>query len=202
MSKCGAAIRPGSVLCTTCGLNFESGEQATSFEAAAAKVEFKNEFLAEAASNMTRDVKMDERRDKSGLPWWMIMSYLIGAMTLCAAGVVIVDGKFGEPAPETEFMGKIQRLPVYVTLGSTAMFTGWFIHLFAHLSIVIFGFKQSIAKGFGCLLVPFFSYVVGIQNWADNRQAVMAIVTSIVTISIGIGLIIAGGGFGTIQAVM
>ncbi|MDX1926264.1 MAG: hypothetical protein SFV81_07095 [Pirellulaceae bacterium] len=200
--KCGVGIRPGTVLCTGCGLNFETGEVATSFEAAAATFEFKNEFLQEAAHNMTRDVVMDERREKAGLPWWMLMSYLLGAVTLCAAGVVIVDGRFNEPAEAGTFLGNIQRLPVFVVLGVTAMLTGQFIHAFAHLSIVVFGFKQGWGPGFGCLLIPFFSYIYGIMHWADNRQALMAVVTSIVTVSAGIGMIIYGGGFGTIQAIM
>ncbi len=197
--KCSAPIRPGSVLCTACGLNFESGEQATGFEAAAESLEFRNEFLQEAASNMVRDVKMDERREKAGLPWWMLMAYLIGAVILCGAGVVIVDGKFGAPADAGTLIGKIQRLPVFVVLGVTAIITGQSINLFAHLSIVVYGFKRGIGPGFGCLLVPLFSYVYAIMNWADNRQAITAIIMSIVTVSAGIGLIIAGGGLGTLQ---
>jgi hypothetical protein len=200
--KCGVGIRPGTVLCTGCGLNFETGDIATSFEAATAEMEFKNEFLQEAAHNMSRDVVMDERREKSGIPWWMIMSYLLGAMTLCAAGVVIVDGRFNEPAEAGTFLGNIQRLPVFVVLGVTALVTGQFIHTFAHLSIVVFGFRQGLGPGFGCLLVPFFSYIYGIMHWADNKQALMAIVTSIVTVSAGIGMVIYGGGFNTIQAIM
>ena len=200
--KCGVGIRPGTVLCTGCGLNFETGDTALGFEAIAATLEFKNEFLQEAADNMSRDGVMDERREKSGIPWWMIMSYLIGAMTLCAAGVVIVDGRFNEPAEAGTFLGNVQRLPVFVVLGITAMITGNSIHAFAHLSIVVFGFKQSIGKGFLCLLIPFFSYIYGIIHWADNKQAITAIIVSIVTVSVGIGMIIYGGGFGTIQAIM
>jgi len=37
---------------------------------------------------------MDLRRARAALPWWVLMSFLIGAMTLCAAGIVIVDGVF------------------------------------------------------------------------------------------------------------
>ena len=200
--KCGAGIRPGTVLCTGCGLNFESGETAVGFEAIAASLEFRNEFLQEAANNMSRDGVMDERREKSGIPWWMIMSYLIGAMTLCAAGIVIVDGRFNEPAEAGTFLGNVQRLPVFVALGITAMITGSSIHAFAHLSIVVFGFKQSIGKGFLCLLIPFFSYIYGIIHWVDNKQAITAIIVSAVTVCAGIGMIIYGGGFGTIQAIM
>jgi hypothetical protein len=199
--KCGAAIRPGTVLCTGCGLNFESGETATGFEAAIASMEFKNEFLQEAAFNMSRDVVMDERREKAGIPWWMIMSYLIGAITLCASGVVIVDGRFNEPAAAGTFLGNVQRLPVFVVLGVTAMITGSCISTFAHLSIVVFGFKQSLGKGFLCLLVPFFSFIYGIIHWADNRQAITAIIVAMVTVSAGVAMMIYGG-IDKLQAIM
>jgi hypothetical protein len=199
--KCGAGIRPGTVLCTGCGLNFETGEMSTGFEAATLSMEFRNEFLQEAAHNMSRDGVMEERREKSGIPWWMIMSYLIGAITLCAAGVVIVDGNFNEPAAAGTFLGNIQRLPVLVVLGLTAMVTGSCISSFAHLSIVVFGFKQSIGKGFLCLLIPFFSFIYGIIHWADNRQAIMAILTSIFTVSAGIAMIVMGG-FSKLQAIL
>jgi hypothetical protein len=199
--KCGAAIRPGTVLCTGCGLNFESGETATGFEAAIEAMEFKNEFLQEAAFNMSRDVVMDERREKAGIPWWMIMSYLIGAITLCAAGVVIVDGRFNEPAAAGTFLGNIQRLPVFVVLGITAVITGSCISSFAHLSIVVFGFKQSIGKGFLCLMVPFFSFIYGIIHWADNRQAITAIIVAMVTVSAGVAMMIYGG-IDKLQAIM
>jgi uncharacterized Zn finger protein (UPF0148 family) len=200
--KCGTAVRPGNVMCTNCGLNFESGETTLGFKAAIEQQEFQNEFLQEAATNMVRDVQMDQRREKAGLPWWMLMSYLIGAIFLALAGVVIVDGKFGTPSAEGTFIGKIQRLPIFVTLGVTAMVTGTCIHSFAHLSIVVFGFTKSWGKGFGCLLVPFFSHVLAFMNWADNRQALAAIGMSIVTIGLGIFLIISGGGFDTLRAVM
>jgi DNA-directed RNA polymerase subunit M/transcription elongation factor TFIIS len=197
--KCGAAYHQGSAMCVQCGLNFETGEQSLGFNAAIEQQEFKNEFLQEAAENMKRDVVMDERRDKSGIPWWMILSYLVGAITLGAAGIIIVDGRLGVPAAEGSLMGNLQRLPVFTILGATLMVTGQFIHFFAHMSIVVFGFRKSIGAGFGCLLVPFFSYVFGIMNWADNKSAIMAIVTSLATIGLGIGLILSAGGFGLLQ---
>ncbi len=98
--KCGASIATGAVICVQCGLNFESGEQALGYNVRIETQEFENEFLQEAASNMQRDVLMDERRDKSGVPWWMLLSYLFGAVTLMIAGIIIVDGRLGTPAPK------------------------------------------------------------------------------------------------------
>ncbi len=142
--NCGAPIKPGTVLCTGCGFNFETGESLSGFRALADKgPEFDNLHLQEAANNMSRELVMEDRREKANMPWWVIMSFLIGAMSLCAAGVIIVDGQLGEPSPADTLIGKIQRWPVFVTLGLTALITGTAISVFAHLNIVAFAFLQE-----------------------------------------------------------
>ena len=199
--KCSAGIRPGAVVCTNCGLNFELGEQMVGFEVQSQRPEFENPFLQEASNNMVRDLAMDLRRDRSSMPWWVIMSYLIGAITLCIAGLVIVDGNFGEPAPEDTFMGGLQRLKVFTVLGMTATITGLAIVFFAHLSITFFGFTKSLIKGFGCFFLPIlFSFPYGIMNWTDNKAPVKAIMTASLFIGFGVFLIVSGDGFAKIQA--
>jgi hypothetical protein len=183
-------------------LNFETGEQLAGFALKQELPEFKNIFLQEAADNMRRDDVMELRRDKAAMPWWVIMSFLIGAVTLCAAGVVIVDGKFGTPADESTFFGKVQRLPVFTVLGMTSGITGIAITIFAHLSICAFAFSRSILQGIGCFILPLlFSFFYGIKHWADNKAAVKAIITAACFIGFGSFLIVQGGGFGLIQAV-
>ncbi len=199
--KCSADIRPGAVVCTNCGLNFELGEQMVGFDAQRLRPEFDNPFLQEASDNMVRDIAMDLRRDRADMPWWVIMSYLIGAITLCGAGLVIVDGNFGEPAPENTFIGALQRLKVFTVLGMTATITGSAIMVFAHLSITVFGFTKSWAKGLGCFFLPLlFSFPYGIMNWTDNKAPVKAIMTASVFIGFGIFLIVTGDGFAKLQA--
>jgi len=198
--KCSSDIRPGAVVCTTCGLRFESGEQLTGYDAKSSRPEFDNPYLQEASDNMVRDTQMDLRRDRASMPWWVIMSFLIGAMTLCAAGVVIVDGKFGEPADEATFLGKIQRLQVFTTLGMTAMVTGIAIVSFAHMSITFFGFTKAVAHGLGCLFLPLlYSVPYGIMNWSENKAPVKAIITASMFIGFGAFLIIQGDGFAKLQ---
>ncbi|MEZ6075785.1 MAG: zinc ribbon domain-containing protein [Pirellulaceae bacterium] len=197
--KCSADIRPGAVVCTNCGLNFELGEQIAGFDLQSQRPEFDNPFLQEASDNMVRDMDMDLRRDRSSMPWWVIMSYLIGSITLCIAGLVIVDGNFGEPAPEDTFMGGLQRLQVFTVLGMTATVTGLAIVIFAHLSITFFGFTKSLAKGFGCFFLPIlFSFPYGILNWTENKAPVKAIMTASMFIGFGVFLIVRGDGFAKI----
>ena len=129
------------------------------------------------------------------MPWWVIMSFLIGAVTLCAAGVVIVDGQFGTPAAETSLIGKVQRWPVFVTLGLTVLITGFAIGFFAHLSITTFGFKTHLKHGFGCIIVPLYSLIYGSINWIDNKAPVKAMLIGFCLIGFGAYLVVQGGGF-------
>ncbi len=194
--KCLKDVKPGAVICTSCGFNFESGEQMREFAASHEGPEFENLYLEEASRNMEREILMDTRRAKSQMPWWVIMSFLIGAMTACAAGIVIVEGNFGEPAPENTLIGKVQRWPVFTTLGLTATITGLAITVFAHLSITTFGFGKSVVQGLLCFFLPLiYSFVYGILNWVENKAPVKAIMMALVFIGLGVFLIIQGGGF-------
>ncbi|QDV23669.1 hypothetical protein [Aureliella helgolandensis] len=201
-SNCSAEIKPGTVVCTACGTNLETGEKVSGYDLAEVKgPEFTNEHLQLASDNMIRNSAMDSRRDKAQMPWWVLMSFLIGAITLCAAGVIIVDGVFGEPASDTTFIGKIQRLPVFATLGITAGITGASILLFAHLSICAFAFGRSVVQALACFFLPFlYSTIYGIMNWTDNKAPVKAMMMAVAIISFGAFLIMQGGGFGKIQA--
>lgn len=194
--SCSKAYRPGAAICVHCGLNFTTGEKVAGFDAQSVRPEFDNLYLQEASDNMQRDLAVEKRVSNASMPWWIIMSYLIGAMTLCAAGVIIVDGIVAEPAPEGTFIGKLQRMPVLITLGMTAGITGIAIVLFAHLSICIFAFGRSALHGCGCFFLPLlYSVPYGIANWTDNKAPIKAIVTALIFIGSAIGLIIKGGGF-------
>lgn len=194
--NCGSSIRPGAVVCTSCGLHLESGESLKGFNAKKEGQEFDNQHLQLAADNMRRDLVMDDRRAKAAMPWWVVMSFLIGAITLCAAGVVIVDGMVGTPADESTFLGKVQRWPVFITIGLTACVTGVAIVFFAHLSICAFGFSRSLKQGFACFFLPLlYSFVYGVMSWTDNKAPVKAIMMAMAFIGFGVFLIIQGGGF-------
>lgn len=199
--KCSADIRPGAVVCTKCGLHFEEGEQLVGFDAQTLRPEFDNPYLQEASDNMVRDLDMDLRRDRASMPWWVIMSFLIGAITLCAAGIILVDGNFGEPAPENTFIGGLQRLAVFTVLGATATITGLAIVLFAHLSITFFGFTKSMGKGLACFCLPLlFSFPYGMMNWSENKAPVKAIMVASIFIGLGVFLIVRGDGFAKLQS--
>ena len=57
--QCMASIKPGTVICTKCGFNFETGEKMVEHEAASARAEFDNLYLQEASDNMKREKIME-----------------------------------------------------------------------------------------------------------------------------------------------
>jgi ribosomal protein L40E len=193
--KCSAPVTRTATLCTKCGYNLQTGEQAVGVNFTTETPEFQNEFLREAASNMQRDVVSEERHSKAGLPWWMLASVLIGALCIAAAGVVIVDATFNEPAPANTFLGKVQRQGFGVIIGATLAIVGLSIASFAHLSIVSFAFGRSVGKGFAALLVPFYAFIYACKTWADNKTGIMGLVIGAILAGVGAALYQSSGGW-------
>lgn len=184
--KCGGSIQRNAALCTHCGFHLQSGEQAVGFEARIEREEFKNPFLQEAANNMHAEVLSEERHAKAGTPWWMLISFLLGALCIGAAGIIIVDATMNEPAEESTFLGKLQREKFGVVAGVTFATVGCMISFFAHMSIVIFAFSKTVGLGFATLLVPFYNFYYGIKTWSDNKSGIYGLI---------IGGVVAGLGF-------
>lgn len=191
--KCGSAIARNAALCTSCGFNFQTGEQALGFNAKVDAAEFENPFLEEAAHNMRRDDLSDQRLSKAGTPWWMLASFLFGALCIGAAGVIIVDGMVSD-TKQSGFLGKVQQQKFGVVAGVTFAAVGGMISTFANLSIVIFAFQQSIGRGFAVLLVPFYSFIYGCITWADNKSGIIGICLGAIIAGVGVALTISSGG--------
>lgn len=192
--KCGGAIQRNAALCTHCGFNLQTGEQAVGFEARVEREEFTNPFLQEAANNMHADVVSEERHAKAGVPWWMLVSFLLGALCIGAAGIIIVDATMNEPADESTFLGKLQREKFGVVAGVTFATVGCMISFFAHLSIVIFAFGRTAGTGFLALFVPFYDIYFGIKTWADNKSGIYGMIIGSVLAGLGFWLNMFSGG--------
>lgn len=199
---CNSDLKPGVVICTSCGLNLQTGQKTVGFNAKLERPEFENAHLNEAVTNMRREELMELRRDRSQMPWWVLASYLIGAIVLCAAGVIIVDGVFGEPEAPTTMLGKLQRLPVLVVLGCTVGITGMALGLFAHLSICIYGLQQKWSAAALCFFLPIlYSVPYGIMNWTNNKAPVKGFMMATIFTVLGVLLILGGGGFGKLSGI-
>lgn len=201
--SCGADVRPGTVVCTSCGYNSQTEKKIVGYDAKIERPEFDNLYLQQAVENMQRDTLTDQRREKSSMPWWVLASFLIGLAALCGAGVILVDANFGEPAPADTRLGRIQRVPVLVILGSTVGLTGLALTLFAHLNICTFGFQRKFIHGAACFFLPLlYSVPYGISNWTDNKAPIKGLMMALIFVGIGTGLIIWGGGFEKLNGVL
>lgn len=192
--KCGGSITPSAALCTHCGFHLQSGEQSIGFQASVEKEEFTNPFLQEAANNMQLEIVSEERHAKAGTPWWMLASFLLGALCIAAAGVIIVDATMNEPSPPDTLLGKLQRQKFGVVAGVTFAAVGGLISTFAHLSIVVFAFYQSVGRGFATMLIPFYAFIYGCTTWVDNKSGIVGLIVGGVLVGAGVALAILSGG--------
>jgi hypothetical protein len=152
--------------------------------------------LQQAVDNMRRDKMVESRREKAAMPWWVLVSFLIGAIVLCGAGVVLIDANFGEPDPPETRMGRLQQLPVLVILGGTACLTAAVLSLFAHLSICAFGFEKKLWQGVACFFIPFlYSLPYGIMNWSENKAPVKGLMVAAGVAGAGIFMVMYAGSF-------
>ena len=195
--KCSNPIVRNAAICTKCGLQFESGEQLKGIEFASQKLEFKNEYLQEAANNMRREDIMGERHSKVGMPWWMVMAFLMGALCIAAAGVLIVDARNNTKQPINTLMGKVQRQSMSVVIGATFMMMSGFIGALANLSILVFAFQRSIGQGIACMLIPFYTIYYAFKTWADNKSALKGLGLGLLIGGFGAYLFFSAGGFKT-----
>jgi len=194
--SCGVDLKPGVVLCVHCGYNLETKQSMKGYDAKVERPEFENETLQMAVDNMRRDKMVESRREKAAMPWWVLVSFLIGAIVLCGAGVVLIDANFGEPAPPETRMGRLQQLPVLVILGGTACLTAAVLSLFAHLSICAFGFEKKLWQGVACFFIPFlYSLPYGIMNWSENKAPVKGLMVAAGVAGAGIFMVMYAGSF-------
>jgi hypothetical protein len=201
--SCAASIRPGTLVCVGCGFHFEANKKVKGYNAKTERPDFDNEHLQQAVNHMKRETVMESRREKAAMPWWVLASFLIGAVLLCGAGVALVDANFGEMAAPETLWGRIQRIPLLVTLGITAGLTGVSLAFFAHLNICIFGFQKKMIHGVGCFFIPLiFSLPYGIINWSENKAPVKGLILAALFIGAGVALIISGGGFDKLKGVL
>lgn len=193
---CGVDLKPGVVLCVHCGYNLQTQQKTKGYDAKVERPEFENETLQQAVDNMRREEMVESRREKAAMPWWVLVSFLIGAVVLCGAGVVLIDANFGEPAPPETRMGRLQQLPVLVILGGTACLTSAVLSLFAHLSICAFGFEKKLWQGIACFFLPFlYSLPYGIMNWSENKAPVKGLMVAVGVAVAGTAMVMYSGSF-------
>jgi hypothetical protein len=182
--KCDAPMPGAAVLCIHCGYRTDSNEQLEGHELASAGQEFGNKHLNEAAQMMRREKASADRMLDSGTPWWVILATLLGFVLCATAGVILVDARVIGMQPEGTPIGRVQRLPVLVTLAGVGFLVAALIDLFAHLVLTAKAYRESRKQGVLCTLIPGYSLIYGTMRFRDNPGT---------TLSYWLASLVAGG---------
>ncbi len=185
--NCDTPYPNGALLCTKCGLNLQTGEKLSAHETEAARAEFRNKHLNEAAQMMQREDDLQSRTLNAGTPWWVMLCVLLSGISIAAAGVIIVDGRLTEPQPTSTPIGKLQALPIGLTLSLVLAANCILVTNFAHFAVVVAAFREKASYGWMSLLVPFYSGYYGISRF---RQLSGTVVAYLLAVLIGIPIII------------
>lgn len=187
--KCNTPIRPGAVLCTKCGLNFGTGEQLKQHEVDS-EFSFGNLYLDEAVSNMKRDDVMQDRHEKAGLPWWVMVVMFLFVIIAGIGAVLIVDAQLMGPQDPNTLVGWVQQFRLTFLIGALLGITATLLNFFAVLVTLIHAFMRDTVKGIMVLFVPFYIFYYQIVNWAEMQGAFLALILASVL----------GGGAGALLA--
>lgn len=178
--NCDTPFPNGAILCTKCGLNLQTGEKLASHQTDRERAEFKNAHLNEAAQMMAREDEMQSRTLNSGTPWWVMLCVLLSGITIAAAGVIVVDGRLTDPQPISSPIGKIQAMPIELTLLGVLAINCILITNFAHFAVVATAFREKSTYGWLALFIPFYSAYYAILHFKEIRGTVIAYLIAVI----------------------
>lgn len=171
--SCHKPIRPGTILCVNCGFNMQTGRklQTQSFtvkEGHGVSVEV---ALAKAADRIADEINEERKKTSEGLPWFVYLVMFLAMVGLMAALLLM--------PPENSIM----------LIGMVIVGIAGLVNLYAGISILIVAFKDSVAQGIMCIVIPLYGLIYIIMHWSECGTYFL--------IQIGSN-IVAGGGWGIV----
>ncbi|MGB7346188.1 MAG: zinc ribbon domain-containing protein, partial [Pirellulaceae bacterium] len=122
--NCRAEMGAGSVFCTKCGFNKETGELLQSHKTAGVDIDHGTLALMKAEEDMKKSDRLQrEMESKAGMPWWMLslVLFMLGSGTAIAVIAVNMSNRTEENA-NAEFSA--MRLFLQVSAGAFALVAG------------------------------------------------------------------------------
>ncbi len=195
--SCGASIAPNTAVCIECGFHLERGERIAGFvQTKVAGSGYEDKRLEEAALNIKRDHDTEERIKFIGAPWWVTLAMLLGLVVLIGAGVIRADAKTTEVfAPKGTFAYAIQKMGIFALLSFIGTTISGLVYFLSYLAVTIAAFKESIAKGFMSLFIPFFSLYYAFVNRKELGTSANVHLIWVVFLAIFGGWFIANKGY-------
>ncbi|QDT07542.1 hypothetical protein K227x_59700 [Rubripirellula lacrimiformis] len=182
--NCRSEMAAGSVLCTKCGFNKESGARLEGHKTAGVDISHGTLALQKAKADMAKAAALDKAvLDGSGMPWWMLSLVLFMIVSGLSIAVLAVNAS-----------RRIDESISFNPMQTFLMLCGVAFYLAsqgAYLMIVVHAFKQEIVKGLLTLFVPF--YVI-YHVFKNGRETWKYLVGSIILGGISAAFLIASVG--------
>jgi hypothetical protein len=182
---CRKEMKPGAVLCTSCGFHTTQGVRFEGHKTPGVDIDQGTMALNKAAADLEHAKKIQsDMIDNAGMPPWLLALVLTVLTGLAVIGVLAIN--FSRAAELSKTQNTFQFLPTFL------FFSGVCFNLAAimmQLRIMIHAFKADIVKGLMVMFVPLYILVYVIKNW---RALGKSLIIMIVTGSIAGGLIAAG----------
>ena len=152
---CDAPVPNNSVMCVSCGFNFNEGRKLEGFEAAKNQM-FGNKHLNEAAAMMERERTTEAVLLGAGAPWWMIFSILIGITVFIGGMGIKMNATTTGELSNVEFMRRIQEADYLTVLAGTYGLAMILTSMCATFAVLMTAFKESAKQGLLCMFAPFY----------------------------------------------
>ena len=131
----------GAIMCTHCGVNFQTGQRATSHNQAVAAAPTLGHYqLDEAVETMKSDAALQKRTGNAGMPWWFLLTMLVFLGSFCFALVTIVDAA-GATSETTGLARTIREYAANQNIVWGCIITGLVIQLIIHIWVFVLSFK-------------------------------------------------------------
>ena len=166
--SCTAELAAGTVLCTKCGFNIESGERLEAHMTPGLDIDHGTLALQAAKDSMAKDVHLQkEMLRKAGLPWWgLALILFIGASGITIATLAVnASRRVNETMqfnPQTTFLRLAGGACAVVAAG-------------ALLSLIAAAFRKSKTQGFLMFTVLYIFWFV-FQNFRETWKTMLTVI--------------------------
>jgi ribosomal protein L40E len=175
---CRAEMPAGSVLCTKCGYNKQTGTRLDGHKTAGVDISHGTLALMKAKADMEKAKRLDDSvLAGAGMPWWMLSLVLF--MLISGLSIAVLAVNASRRVDETI---SFNPMATFLILSGSA-FCAFSIGSFLLIAKRAFG--DDKVKGALCVLPPYTLYYA----FKNPRPTWKPLLTSIVLGAIGIGLI-------------
>lgn len=164
---CRAEMAAGSVFCTKCGYNTQTGERLERHKTAGVDIDHGTLALEKAKVDMHRAAKMQkDLLTKAGLPWWALALILF----MLGSGLTIAV-LFVNASRRVDESFSWNPLALFFILSGTGFYM---VGVGASVMIIVHAFKQDVVKGVLCMFVPFYMLYHVFTNWGETWKFFVA----------------------------